>query len=89
MEQYGSTILYFAVLVGIFYFMLIRPQQQRKKQHQQTIESLEPNVRVTSIGGILGTVVQVKENTIILKIADNVKIEMLKSSVAYVGTRDE
>ncbi len=85
MEQYGTTILYFAVLVGIFYFMLIRPQQQRRKQHQNTIESLEPNVRVTTIGGIIGTVVKVKEKTIILKVADNVNIEMLKTSVAYIG----
>lgn len=85
MEQYGTTIIYFAVLAAIFYFMLIRPQQQRKKQHLQTVESLEPNVKVTTIGGIIGTVVKVKEKTIILKVADNVNIEMLKSSVAYLG----
>jgi len=85
MEQYGTTIIYFAVLAAIFYFMLVRPQQQRKKQHLQTVESLEPNVKVTTIGGIIGTVVKVKEKTIILKVADNVNIEMLKSSVAYLG----
>ncbi|WP_418792249.1 preprotein translocase subunit YajC [Phosphitispora sp. TUW77] len=85
MEQYGVTIIYFAVLVAIFYFMLIRPQQQRRKQHQRTVESLEPNVRVTTIGGIIGTVTKVKEKTIILKVADNVNIEVLKSSVAYMG----
>ncbi len=87
MQQYG-TILYLLVLVAIFYFLIIRPQQKRQKQHQQTIASLEPNVNVTTYGGILGTVVKVKEKTVILKVAENVKIEVLKSSIAYIN-KDE
>ncbi|PKM46329.1 MAG: preprotein translocase subunit YajC [Firmicutes bacterium HGW-Firmicutes-8] len=82
--QYG-TIIYLVVLVGIFYFLIIRPQQQRQKQAQATINSLEPNVNVTTYAGILGTVVKVKDTTVILKIAENVKIEVLKSAIAQVN----
>ncbi|PKM80948.1 MAG: preprotein translocase subunit YajC [Firmicutes bacterium HGW-Firmicutes-14] len=84
MDNY-VTIIYFAVLLGIFYFLIIRPQQQRQKKHQQTINSLEPNQKITTIGGIMGTVVRVKDETITLKIAENVKIEVLKSSVASIN----
>lgn len=85
--SYG-TILYMVVLVGIFYFLIIRPQQQRQKQHQKTISSLEPNQSVTTLAGMLGTVIQVKEKTVILKIAENVKIEVLKSSIAQINEDD-
>ncbi len=88
MEKYG-TILYLAIFVAIFYFLLIRPQQQRQKQHQKTINSLAPNVNVTTYGGILGTVVRVKDSTVILKIAENVKVEVLKTSIAYISKEDE
>jgi preprotein translocase subunit YajC len=81
MEQYG-TIIYMVVLVAIFYFLIIRPQSQRRKQQQETINSLKPNVKVTTFGGLLGTVVKVKDDTIILKVAENVNIEVLKSAVA-------
>ena len=81
MQQYG-TILYMVALVAIFYFLIIRPQQQRSKQQQNTMNSLEPNLKVTTYGGILGTVVKVKDDTVILKIAENVKIEVLKSAIA-------
>lgn len=87
MDTYG-TILYFLAFIAIFYFMIIRPQQQRQKQQQNTINSLKPNVNVTTYAGILGKVVKVKENTVILKVADNVEIEILKSAVAYLN-KDE
>jgi preprotein translocase subunit YajC len=83
------SILYLVALIGIFYVMVIRPQQQRQKKHQQTIESLVPNMDVTTYGGILGTIVKVKDKTIILKIADNVKIEVLKSAIADSNTDED
>jgi len=69
-------------LVAIFYFLIIRPQQQRQKQQQNTINSLEPNVKVTTYGGILGTVTKVNDETVILRIAEDVKIEVLKTAIA-------
>lgn len=88
MENYG-TILYLAALVGIFYFLIIRPQQQRQKQQQNTVNSLEPNMDVTTYAGILGTVVKVKDKTVILKIAENVKVEVLKTAIAYINKDEE
>lgn len=87
MNTYG-TILYLVAFAAIFYFMILRPQQQRQKQQQNTINSLKPNVNVTTYAGILGKVVKVKENTVILKVADNVEIEILKTAVAYLN-KDE
>lgn len=88
MQNYG-TILYLVALVAIFYFMIIRPQQQRQKQHQRTINSLEPNANVTTYGGILGMVIKVKDDTVILKVAENVKIEVLKSAIAQINNDDK
>jgi preprotein translocase subunit YajC len=85
----AGVIIYLVLLVVIFYFMIIRPQQQRQKKHQQTMKSLEPNVSVTTIGGLIGTVVKVKDNTVILKIAENVKVEMLKTAIAYINQDNE
>jgi len=68
---------------------MIRPQQQRQKKHQEMIKSLRPDDRVTTIGGIFGTIVKLKEDSIILRIADNVRIEVLKNSISQVISKDE
>ena len=68
----------------IFYFLLIRPQKTREKEHQKLLENLNKNDEVVTSSGIHGTIVNVKEKTIILRIDDNVKVELEKSAVAYV-----
>lgn len=88
MDNYGG-ILYVAAMIAIFYFILIRPQQQRQKQHQNTMNELKPNVSITTYGGILGKIVEVKENTIILNVAEKVNLEVLKSAVAYINKDDK
>lgn len=67
----------------IFYFMLIRPQKQREKEHQKMLSSLNKNDEVVTTGGIHGTIVNVKDKTLILRIDDNVKIEIEKNCVAF------
>ena len=64
----------------IFYFLLIRPQQKRQKQTKQMISNLKSGDRVITSAGIYGTISGVKDNTFIVKIAENVKIEILKSA---------
>jgi preprotein translocase subunit YajC len=83
------SILYIVALFAILYFLIIRPQQQRQKKHQEMIKSLKPNDRVTTIGGIFGTIVKLKEDSIILRIADNVRIEVLKNSISQVVSKEE
>jgi preprotein translocase subunit YajC len=69
-----------AILV-IFYFLLIRPKQREQKKHQQMLTQLNKGDRVLTSGGIFGSVVGVKEDQVVIKIAENVKIELLKSAV--------
>jgi len=68
----------------IFYFLLIRPQKQKEKEHQKMLTSIDKNDAVVTLGGIHGTVVNVKEKTLILRIDENVKMEIEKNSVAYI-----
>ncbi|MDD4953344.1 MAG: preprotein translocase subunit YajC [Candidatus Omnitrophica bacterium] len=68
----------------IFYFLLIRPQKQKEKEHQKMLTGLNKNDEIITTGGIHGTIVGVKEKTVLLRIDDNVKIEIEKSCVAYL-----
>lgn len=74
------------LIIGIFYFLLILPQQkeQKKKEsdHKSMLEGLSKNDEVVTIGGIHGTVVNVKEKTIVIRVDDNAKIEVDKSAIA-------
>jgi len=69
---------------AIFYFILIRPQQKKQKELQKLVEALKKGDRVMTSGGIFGTVAGLKDNIVILKVADDVKIEVLKTAVASV-----
>ena len=70
------------ILIGvIFYFLLIRPQQKQRKEHQALVESLKTGDKVVTNAGIHGLIANVKEKTVVLKIAENVKVEFDKSSV--------
>lgn len=79
----GSSILMLVVMFGIFYFMLIRPEQKRKKEAEQTRNSLKNGDHVTTIGGITGVVVNVKEDKFVIETgADQVRIEFAKWAIS-------
>jgi preprotein translocase subunit YajC len=73
----------------IFYFLLIRPQKSKEKEHRRLLESLKKNDEIVTSGGIHGTVVNVKDKTLILRVDDNVKIEIEKNCVTYVKKATE
>jgi len=77
-------LLPLALIFIVFYFLLIRPQKQKEKQHQKMLEALNKNDEVVTSGGIHGTIVGVKEKTVTLRIDDNVKMEIEKNSIAYI-----
>ena len=82
-----SPFLQFLPLVflfGVFYFLIIRPQQKKQKEHAEMLKNLDKNDEVITSGGVHATVVSVGEKTLILRIADNVKIEIEKSSIQTV-----
>ena len=82
------SLLYVAGLFAILYFLMIRPQQQRQKKHQEMIKKLKVDDRIVTVGGIFGTIVKVKEDSLILRVSDNVRIEILKSAVSQVIGRE-
>jgi len=73
------------LVIVLFYFLLIRPQQKARKEQQKLIDNLKNGDEVTLTSGILGTVTNVKETTVVVRIAEGVKIEVLKAAVATVG----
>lgn len=84
-----SMLLPIVGMLAIFYFLLIRPQQKRQKEMQKMIAALRKGDRVVTASGIVGTVAGLRDDIIVLQIADNVKIEMLKTAVTAVTARDE
>jgi preprotein translocase subunit YajC len=77
-------LLPLALIFIVFYFLLIRPQKQKEKQHQKMLQGLNKNDEVVTSGGIHGTIVAVKDRTVTLRIDENVKMEIDKNSVAYI-----
>ncbi|MGE5197137.1 MAG: preprotein translocase subunit YajC [Deltaproteobacteria bacterium] len=68
----------------VFYFLIIRPQKSKEKEHQKMLSGLNKNDEVVTTGGIHGTIVNVKDKTVILRVDDDVKIEVEKSCIAYL-----
>jgi preprotein translocase subunit YajC len=79
-----SAFVPIILIFVIFYFLLIRPQQKRQKEHQKMVEELKKGDSVVTAGGIHGTVTGVADNIATVEIANNVRIKVTKSSVAAV-----
>jgi len=78
------SLIPFVFIFIIFYFLLIRPQKTKEQEHRKMLEKLDKNDAVVTSGGIHGTIVNVKEASIVLRVDDNVKIEVEKSCISYV-----
>ena len=86
----GSTLLMLVMMIAVFYFMLIRPENKRKKEAEQMRSAVKKGDKITTIGGIVGTVVDVKENNIVIETsADQVRIELAKWSISTNETAAE
>jgi preprotein translocase subunit YajC len=77
------------IMVVILYFLLIRPQQTRERERRKLLENIKSDDRVVFSGGIIGIVTNVKDKTFIIKIADNVKIEVSRAAVTQVLEKGE
>ena len=85
-----STILMLVVMLGIFYFMLIRPENKRKKEAEQMRNSLKTGDKITTIGGIMGTVVSIKDDKFVVETsADQLRIEFAKWALSTNETAAE
>jgi len=76
--------VWLGLMVALFYFMLIRPQKRREKERQALLAAVKTGDRVLFGGGMLGVVANVKDKTLVVKIADNVKVEVVRAAVTQV-----
>jgi len=79
-----TSLVTFALVIGIFYFLIIRPQNKKQKETKAMIDAVKKNDKVVTIGGIRGTVLSVKEETVIVKVDDECKMEFNKSAISTV-----
>ena len=86
----GSTVIMLVLMVAVFYFMLIRPENKRKKEAEAMRGAVKTGDKITTIGGVIGTVVNVKEDKIVIETsADQVRIEFAKWAISTNETAAE
>ena len=86
-NQMISTVLMLVIMVGVFYFMLIRPENKRKKEAEELRSNLKVGDQITTIGGIVGTVVSIKDEKFVIETsADRVRIEFQKWALSTNDT---
>ena len=78
------AFLPFIAIIFIFYFLMIRPQNKKRKETEKMIAALKKGDKIVTIGGLYGTIQSVKETTVIIKADDNVKLEFLRSAISSV-----
>ena len=79
-----STVIMFALIIFIFYFMIIRPQNKRQKERQKMLEAMKKGDKVVTSGGLHGKIVGMEDKTVLVEIADNVKVKVEKSAVSAI-----
>ena len=78
-----------ALIFVVFYFLLIRPQKKQQKEHVQMLSDLKKNDEVVTSGGIHGTIVNLQDNVVVLRVDENVRMKVQKSAVARVKKKTE
>ncbi|OGU54630.1 MAG: preprotein translocase subunit YajC [Ignavibacteria bacterium RBG_13_36_8] len=84
-----STLIMFAAIFAIFYFMIIRPQQKRAKERAKLLSQLQKGDKIVTSGGLHGTIVGIEEKTCLIDIGNNVKIKFERSAIASVTRAKE
>ncbi|MHB9293430.1 putative preprotein translocase subunit YajC [Hollandina sp. SP2] len=82
--SFVSTLVPFAMIIAIFYFLIIRPQNKKQKETQRMLSALKKGDKITTIGGIHGVIQSVKENSVIVKVDEDTKIEFSRSAISGV-----
>ena len=84
-----SGLLPMLLIIGVFYVLLIRPQQKRQKELQQTISQLKTGDRVVTTGGIIGTITTVRDTSFLIRSADKSILEIARSAVAGIEEEEK
>jgi len=85
LQQFGPLIAVF----GIFYFLIIRPQQKRDKDRRNMLSNLTNGDDIITIGGIYGKILNIKEDAVVLDVGDKIKIKVTKSAIGSVVKKEE
>ncbi len=88
MQSQALGIGWIVIFIAIFYFLLIRPQQKQKKTRQAMMNSLSVGDEVVTIGGFLGTITRIKEDTVWLRLAEKVEVEITKGGIGTLKTKE-
>lgn len=86
------TVVMLAAFIGIFYFLLIRPQRQQQKRHEEMVQSLKRGDEVSTVGGIVGQIVHIKDNRLTIKTGEDTRLVIERDKVARklgVGAEEE
>lgn len=81
--QWLTIIIYLAAFLLLFYLMVILPRKKQEKQHNELVSSLAVKDRIVTIGGIVGEVRKIKENSVLIRTGENTELEVLKSAVSH------
>lgn len=88
MSTYGGTIIMVVVLVAVFYFFLYRPQKKQEKEAAEMKNNLEVGDEITTIGGLIGEIVSIKDETCVIETSkERTKIRILKSAISKVDVK--
>ncbi len=87
--QLVTMLVTFGLIIVVFYFLVIRPQNKKQKDAKKMLSSIRRGDRVVTIGGMHGSVESVKDDAVVLKVDDNVKLKFSKSAVATVLERKD
>ena len=78
----AGTLIMLVAFIGIFYFLLIRPQRQQQKRHQEMVKDLRRGDEVTTIGGIVGKIIHIKDERLVIKTAEDTRLVIERDKIA-------
>jgi preprotein translocase subunit YajC len=88
-QGFTQTMVMVAVALIFFYFILWRPEQKRRKKQEEQRSGIKKGDRITTVGGVIGTVTKINADTVVLKMLDGARIEFVKASIADVQSASE
>ncbi|MDR0553432.1 MAG: preprotein translocase subunit YajC [Treponema sp.] len=84
--SFVTTLIPFVLIIAIFYFLIIRPQNKKQKETQKMLSALKKGDKIVTIGGVHGVIQSVKESSVIVKVDENTKMEFSRSAISSVVT---
>ncbi|HPO15622.1 MAG TPA: preprotein translocase subunit YajC [Candidatus Hydrogenedentes bacterium] len=87
-SPFGSMLPMIVAFIAIMYFLMIRPQQKREKERKNMLNALAKGDKVVTSGGICGTITEISENHVVVKVDDDVKLQFVRSAIVQVVSRE-